>query len=128
MFSLFRKPNYSKMASSRIYLVQPSVNKDKFVIKKEAKSRRTLEDLNWYTKIQRNNKCQSEGVEISSDQVVCEDDTTDMDDTTHTTTDLHERMASQETEVTIGQTISFQVRLSDADRIISPSLSNNPSN
>ena len=78
--------------------------------------------------MQRNNKSQSEGVEISSDEVVCEGDTTDMDDTTHTTTDLHERMASQETEVTIGETRSFQVRPSDADRIISPSLSNNPSN
>ena len=57
---------------------------------------------------------------------MCEDDTTDMDDTTHTT-DLDERMASQETEVTIGETISFQVRSSDVERIISPSLSNEPS-
>ena len=78
-------------------------------------------DLNWYTKIQRNNKSQSEGVQICSDEVVCEDDTT------HTTTDVDERMASQETGATIGETISFQVRPSDAERIISPSLSNDPS-
>ena len=58
---------------------------------------------------------------------MCEDDTTDMDDTTHTTTDLDEGMASQETGVTIGETIPFQVRSFDAERIISPSLSNDPS-
>ena len=59
---------------------------------------------------------------------MCEDDTTDMDNTTHTTTDLDERIASQETGVTIGETISFQgQRSSDAERIISPSLSNDPS-
>ena len=116
------------MASSRIYLSGAAKRKQRQIRNQNAaKSRRTLEDLNWYTKIQRNNKSQSEGVKISSDEVVCEDDTTDMDDTTHTTTDLDERMASQETEVTIGETISFQVRSSDAERIISPSLSNNPS-
>ena len=116
------------MAYSRIDLSGAAKRKQRQIRNQnEAKSRRTLEDLNWYTKIQRNNKSQSEGVEVSSDEVVCADDTTDMDDTTHTTTDLDERMASQETEVTIGQTISFQVRSSDAERIISPSLSNEPS-
>ena len=118
------------MASSRIYLSGAAKRKQRQIrYQNEAKSRRTLEDLNWCTKIQRNNKSQSEGVEISSDQVVCEDDTRDMDNdnTTHTTTDLDERVASQETGVTIGETISFQVRSSDAERIISPSLSNDPS-
>ena len=118
------------MASSRIYLSGAAKRKQRQIRNQnEAKSRRTLEDLNWYTKIQRNNKSQSEGVEISSDEVVCEYDTRDMDNdnTTHTTTDLDERVASQETGVTIGETISFQVRSSDAERIISPSLSNDPS-
>ena len=118
------------MASSRIYLSGAAKRKQRQIRNQnEAKSRRTLEDLNWYSKIQRNNKSQSEGVEISSDEVVCEDDTrdTDNDNTTHTTTDLDERIASQETGVTIGETISFQVRSSDAERIISPSLSNDPS-
>ena len=36
-------------------------------------------------------------------------------------------MAGQETGVTIGETIPFQVRSSDAERIISPPLSNDPS-
>ena len=109
------------MVSSRIYLSGAAKRKQRQIRNQnEAKSRRTLEDLNWYTKIQRN-KSQSEGVEISSDKVVCEDDTRDMDNdnTTHTTTDLDERIASQETGVTIGETISFQVRSSDAERIIS---------
>ena len=101
------------MASSRTYLSGAAKRKQRQIRNQnEAKSRRTLEDLNWYTKIQRNNKSQSEGVEISSDEVVCEDDTRDMDNdnTTHTTTDLDERIASQETGVTIRETISFQVR------------------
>ena len=67
------------MASSRIYLSGAAKRKQRQSRhQNEAKSRRTLEGLNWYTKIQRNNKSRSEGV-------ACEDDTTDMDNTTHTT-------------------------------------------
>ena len=86
----------------RIYLSGVEQRKQRQIRNQnEAKSRRTLEDLNWYTKIQRNNKCQSQGVEISSDEVVCEDDTmsTNTITTTHITTDLDETMAVQVTEV-----------------------------
>ena len=52
------------MASSHIYLSGAAKRKQRQIRNQnEAKSRRTLEDLNWYTKIQRNNKSQSEGVE-----------------------------------------------------------------
>ena len=105
-----------------IYLVQPSVNKNKLI--------RTLEDLNWYTKIQRNNKSHSQGVEISSDEVVCEDDTTSTNantiTTTHITTDLDEAMAGQVTGVTVGETIPIQVKSSEAERTISLLLPNDP--
>ena len=119
------------MASSRIYLSGAAKRKQRQIRNQnEGKSRRTLEDLNWYTKIQRNNKSQSQGVEISSDEVVCEDDTTSANantiTTTHTT-DLDETMAVQVTEVTVGETIPIQVRSSDAERTISPLLSNDPS-
>ena len=120
------------MASSRIYLSGAAKRKQRQIRNQnEGKSRRTLEDLNWYTKIQRNNKSQSQGVEISSDEVVCEDDTTSANantiTTTHTT-DLDETMAvPQVTEVTVGETIPIQVRSSDAERTISPLLSNDPS-
>ena len=81
------------MASSRIYLSGAAKRKQRQIrYQNEAKSRRTVGDLNWYTKIQRNNKFQSQGVEISSDEVVCEDDTTSANantiTTTHITTDL----------------------------------------
>ena len=120
------------MASSRIYLYGAAKRKQRQIRNQnEAKSRRTLEDLNWYTKIQRNNKSQSQGIEISSDEVVCEDDTTSTNantiTTTHITTDLDETMAGQVTEVTVGETIPIQVRSSDAERTISPLLSNDPS-
>ena len=89
----------------------------------EAKSRRTPEDLN--------NKSQSQGVEISRDEVVCEDDTTSANantiTTTHITTDLDETIAGRVTEVTVGETIPIQVWSSDAERTISPLLSNDPS-
>ena len=120
------------MASSRIYLSGAAKRKQRQIRNQnEGKSRRALEDLNWYTKIQRNNKSQSQGVEISSDEVVCEDDTTSANantiTTTHTT-DLDETMAvPQVTEVTVGETIPIQVRSSDAERTISPLLSNDPS-
>ena len=62
------------MAYSRIDLSGAAKRKQRQIRNQnEAKSRRTLEDLNWYTKIQRNNKSQSEGVEVSSDEVVCAD-------------------------------------------------------
>ena len=52
------------MASSRIYLSGAAKRKQRQIRNQnKAKSRTTLEDLNWYTKIQRNNKSQSEGVE-----------------------------------------------------------------
>ena len=45
------------MASSRIYLSGVTKRKQRQIRNQnEAKSRRTLEVLNWYTKIQRNNK------------------------------------------------------------------------
>ena len=45
------------MASSGIYLSGAAKRKQRQIRNQnEAKSRRTLEDLNWYTKIQRNNK------------------------------------------------------------------------
>ena len=45
------------MASSRIYLSGAAKRKQRQIRNQnEAKSRRTLEVLNWYTKIQRNNK------------------------------------------------------------------------
>ena len=121
------------MASSRIYLSGAAKRKQRQIRNQnEAKSRRTLEDLNWYTKILRNNKSQSQGVEISSDEVVCDVyDTTSTNantiTTTHIITDLDETMAGQVTEVTVAETIPIQVRSSDAERTISPLLSNDPS-
>ena len=80
------------MASSRIYLSGAAKRMQRQIRNQnEAKSRRTLEDLNWYT------------------------------------TSLDETMAGQVTEVTVGETIPIQVRSSDAERTISPLLSNDPS-
>ena len=115
-----------------IYLSGAAMRKQRQIRNQnEAKSRRKLDGLNWYTKIQRNNKSQSQGIEISSDEVVCEDDTTSTNANTititHITTDLDERMAGQVIEVTVGATIPIQVRSSDAERTILPLLSNDPS-
>ena len=96
-----------------IYLSGAAMRKQRQIRNQnEAKSRRTLDGLNRYTKIQRNNKSQSQGIEISSDEVVCEDDTTSTNantiTTTHITTDLDERMAGQVIEVTVGRQYPFK--------------------
>ena len=123
---------FLSLTDSRIYLSGAAKRKQRQIRNQnEAKSRRTLEDLNWYTKIQRNNKSQSQVVEIRGEEVVCEDDTKTANantiTTTHITTDLDETMAGQVTEVTVGETIPIQVRSSDAERTILPLLSNDPS-
>ena len=80
----------------------------------EAKSRRTLEDLKWYTKIQRSNESQFQEVEISSDKVECQGDDTI---STHiTTVDNSETMAqispseSMAAQISPGETMAAQER------------------
>ncbi len=110
------------MASSCSYLSGAAKRKQRQIRdQNEAKSHRTLEDLNWYTKIQRSNESQSQEVEISSDKVECQgDDTISMHAntiSTHiTTVDNSKTMAqispseSMAAQISPGETMAAQVR------------------
>ena len=78
-------------------------------------------------KCKQRHESQSKGVEISSNEIVCEDNTSHTTPTNVNTSSTHithpdETMAGQVTEVTLGGIIATQVRC-DVERTFSPLLS-----